>query len=201
MEFLSIIISLIGIAISSFIAYHIYYLSKRMTFKDRWQHRKNVEAKVKQLQSEIWYKNRRNKIYLVDINTYEYYPGATPNGRLSHISGGLKECYLGGVIIERHEQILLKDGNGNTQKAVKFGIIPYDWIVDIDMDGDSTNSSALIYCYFKNNKGQKDEATKYTPFKFYEYYLLNEDYKKDNNYPWEIFGIQIDLDRIQKTIQ
>jgi len=199
MEVFSIIISIIGIVISSFIAYHIYYLSKRLTFKDKWQHRLNIEEKIRLLQSEIWYKNRRNRVYLVDINTYKYYPGDAPNGRPSHISGGLKECYLGGVIIERHEQISLKDENGNIQKAVKFGVIPYEWIVDIEMDGDSANSSALIYCYFKNNKGQKDEMIKYTPFQSYEYYLLNENYNKEVDYPWQIFGVQIDLDKIKES--
>lgn len=201
MEILSIIIGIIGVVISSIIAYHIYYLLKRMTFKDKWQHRKNIESKVRQLQSEIWYENRRNRVYLVDINTYGYYPGSSPNGRLSHLVGGMKGCYLGGVIIERNQQILFNDENENIQKAVKFGIIPYDWIIDIDMDGDSANSSPLIYCYFKNNKGQKDEAIKYTPFKSYEYYRLNEDYNNDENYPWEIFGIQIDVDNVQMPIE
>lgn len=103
MAFFNIIIAIIGISVSIFIVYHIYFLSKRLTFKDKWQHRKDIDAKVRQLQSEMWYGNRRNRVYLVDISTYEYYPDTTPNGRLSHISGVMKGCYLGGVIIERHE--------------------------------------------------------------------------------------------------
>lgn len=69
------------------------------------------------------------------------------------------------------------------------------------MEGDSANSSALIYCYFKNYKGQKDEAIKFTPFKSYEYYIFNENYDKDKNYPWEVFGVRIELDKIKKYTQ
>lgn len=197
MDVLIIIINVIGILITSFIGYHLYYLSKRLTFKDNWLHRKNIEEKIKKLNSEIWYENRRNRVYIVDVDTYDFYPGTAPKNRPTHIVGGLKNYHLGGVIIERSSRISVTDEYGIDIKVVKFGIIPFSWIVDIELEGDSANSSALIYCYFKNTDGKKDEGMKFTPFKSYEYYILNEEYNEATNYPWEIYSANIDLDLVK----
>ena len=42
-------------------------------------------------------------------------------------------------------------------KAIKVGIIPYDWVIDINLKGDDTNGSALIYCYFRKKSNWKFE--------------------------------------------
>lgn len=94
----------------------------------------------------------------------------------------------------------------NKMKAIKVGIIPYDWVIDINLKGDDTNGSALIYCYFRKKSNWKFErrvklnkegnmyrtklcllSREWLPFKTYEYYLLNPNFQENINYPWEIY--------------
>ena len=56
-----------------------------------------------------------------------------------------------GVSNNDNESLFHIEQNQPKQKAVSVGVIPYDWIIDINLDGDGINSSAIIYCRFRNN--------------------------------------------------
>ena len=140
-------------------------------------------------------------------------------GRYSHIKGEIKDAFFNGIEIITETINVVQDTEGkyircsnekltenNKMKAIKVGIIPYDWVIDINLKGDDTNGSALIYCYFRKKSNWKFErrvklnkegnmyrtklcllSREWLPFKTYEYYLLNPNFQENINYPWEIY--------------
>jgi len=190
---MSCILTILDIVITGFIAYHIFYLSKRLSFKDKLNHKRDIEEKIEQILSEVWDKKHRNRVYLVDVDIYESaYPGYASKKRPSHLSGAIVRAGLNGVWIDRREIISYADENGEEFDTVRAGLIPYEWIVDINIDGDSANTSPLIYCKFKNRRSKKQESIKRSPFKKFMYFLINKDYKEEINFPWEYYKYLVD---------
>ncbi len=218
---MEVALSIFSIIISTFIAYHIFFLSKRLSMRDKLAHQKIINEYISRLKSEIYSKKRCSRVYLVDADVYEkYYPNNDNKfGRYSHIRGEIKDAFFNGIEIITETINVVQDTEGkyircsnekltenNKMKAIKVGIIPYDWVIDINLKGDDTNGSALIYCYFRKKSNWKFErrvklnkegnmyrtklcllSREWLPFKTYEYYLLNPNFQENINYPWEIY--------------
>ena len=73
-ETINIIISVAGIGLGTFVAYHVYSLSQQQTFKDRFSRREAIQKII----DELLYKVRNgisSKIELINIKKYDsHYP-------------------------------------------------------------------------------------------------------------------------------
>lgn len=207
------LLTIISIGVSIFIAYHIFFLSKRITFKDKLAHYKAVEKLVKEILGKIYDAKQRNRVYIVDIDMYDKYP-SNDSGRYSHIAGGLKDSAIDGVEIVLFETETVQHISGDkyrkakdgTDRAYRIGVIPYERIIDFKLDGDGANNSPLIYCKFKpkwvinKNRPIKIAGIKiprlqkeWFPFAKYRYYRKNPNYDSRKNYYWEIYSEPIRL--------
>lgn len=163
------IIGVIGLVVSSIIAYHVWFLSKRISKKAKLDHKKDIKNKIYQLLKEIYVtKSRRQRVYLIDIDVYEKYYPLNDNifERDSHFPAGLKGLSYDGVEFFTHGLTVYKSNSGDvcfTKKNVNdspinvqiVGLLPYDWIVDVEKNGDEHNTSSLIYCHFNNKSRWK----------------------------------------------
>lgn len=93
---MEVALSIFSIIISTFIAYHIFFLSKRLSMRDKLAHQKIINEYISRLKSEIYSKKRCSRVYLVDADVYEkYYPNNDNKfGRYSHIKGEIKDAFL-----------------------------------------------------------------------------------------------------------
>ena len=219
-------IGLFGIIITTIIAYHIHALSKKVSFRARLKHQKIIKNYISELKTEIHYKGRNCKVIIIDIDVYDkYYPqNFNKFNRHSHVAGELKDATFDGIEIidgimgvsnNDNESLFHIEQNQPKQKAVSVGVIPYDWIIDINLDGDGINSSAIIYCRFRNKTAwrfRKDLkinsktgefyepkiwhlSREWSPYKIHRYYLLNLNYNKDRNYYWEQYMYPIKISK------
>jgi len=87
--------------------------------------------------------------------------------------------------------------------AFDIGVIPYEWIESIELNGDDYNSCPQIYCHFKKRNSifkikskhiLEPKLWKYmfdirlldkTPFKEIIYFDKNKSYQEDKNRYWE----------------
>lgn len=223
MEITNLIVAIISIFISGFISYHVLKLSKSLSFSDKRKFEKAIKNYVDELNSEIHYKKRRNaKTIIIDVDMYDkYYPeNWNKFGRHSHFAGEIKGYGFKGVEIivalvgvkklnGRDYEI---DNESHTDKAVKVGIIPYEWIEYMDLNGDAFNTSPLIYCKFRNkSKWQfkkdflpdSDDVRRinkrwhltreWSPLKYTTYYLLNPQYNKEQDHYWDAYRGEINI--------
>lgn len=90
--------------------------------------------------------------------------------------------------------------------AYRVGVIPYEWIIDIKLDGDGANNSPLIFCKFKSKwRANKNHpitiagikiprmCKEWFPFVKYRYYRKNPNYDSLKNYYWEQYSESIKL--------
>lgn len=54
---MEVALSIFSIIISTFIAYHIFFLSKRLSMRDKLAHQKIINEYISRLKSEIYSKN------------------------------------------------------------------------------------------------------------------------------------------------
>lgn len=221
MEIASLIIAVVGILISSLISYHVLKLSQRLSFSEKRKNETAIRQFVDELNSEIHYKKHRNaKIIIIDVDMYDkYYPENWNRfGRHSHFAGEIKGYGFKGVeIIDNIVGVKpLKgwdykiDNESYTGKAARVGIIPYEWIEYIDLKGDAFNTSALIYCKFRNKSkwqfkrdflpdadgrlNRKWHLTRrWSPFKYTTYYLLNPRYDDKRDHYWDAYLDEINV--------
>ncbi len=64
---MEVALSIFSIIISTFIAYHIFFLSKRLSMRDKLAHQKIINEYISRLKSEIYSKKRCSRVYLVDM--------------------------------------------------------------------------------------------------------------------------------------
>lgn len=90
---------LVSTLLSVIIAYHVYYLSKRVTLKDKLEHKEIIKSKTDNLISKIVREGLRRKVLLVNINWYfKDYPSNTEKiGGYSVIAGEIKATRYDGV--------------------------------------------------------------------------------------------------------
>ena len=157
------LVSIIGILIGSFIAYHVFFLSKKLTNKDRLEHKEKIKQKAEALLSKINRDRLSNKVYLVNINRYfKDYPSNKEQlfSGYSHIKAEIKSTRFDGVeffasmpveVYQKVNKMYSFKGKAGEKvfNAFPVGIVPYEWIEYIDMEGDEYDYSPLIYCHYK----------------------------------------------------
>ncbi len=162
-ECLNIIVSVVLGVIQIVLTVVIFNLSKKISFKAKLDNRNQIKPKLDEIINNIYVKkNRKHSVVLIDVDVYEkYYPSnENPFGRYSHFKAEIKNTRFDGVeffwgseklYFDEDKETFSKNGKSGLieYEAFNVGIIPYDWIVDVDLQGDEYNGT-MIYCKFKN---------------------------------------------------
>lgn len=139
---------------------------------------------------------------IIDIDRFEslYPDNFNSRNRQSHFKAELEGTDIHGVVFtnailgviqEKNGNFSVTKGNDHTHKVSRSGLMPYDWIIDIDESGDEIDAGAIFYCKFKKRKWrwghycvQKEDGSLKNrhglyrdrqPFKSYNYYLIPKD--------------------------
>lgn len=154
---------ILGILLGGFIAYHIFFLSKRISNQTRLAHKDLVKEKACDLLAKIVKEGIRRKVYLVNINRYfKDYPSNQDKlgSGYSHIKGEIKATRYNGIeffcetptqaYYTEDGQITLK-GSGGKEAFIVYpvGLVPYEWIEYVDLEGDEYEGVPLFYTKFK----------------------------------------------------
>ncbi len=189
---------LISLLLQGFIAYHIFFLSKRLSNKDRLEHKEKIKQKAEKLLSEIHRRNLNSEVYLVNIKRYfKDYPSNKEKRfeGYSHIKAEIKSTRFDGIeffssmpveIYQKSNGTLSFKGKRKEKvyNAFPVSIVPYEWIEYIDPHGDEYGYVPLFYCYFKgktNWKFWKRLLFFGYPYKRTVYYRLSEVYHEGND--------------------
>lgn len=187
-----------SLLIQGFIAYHVFFLSQKLTNRAKLEHKETVKRKVEELLSEIRKKKLNSEVYMVNINRYfKDYPSNTEKRfeGYSHIRAEIKAIRFDGIefFAEMPVEIYQKQGGELSFKGKKgekvfnafpVGIVPYEWIEHIDLEGDEYGFVPLFYCHFKgktNWRFWKHFLFFGYPYKKMIYYKKREVYEKDND--------------------
>lgn len=188
----------ISLFIQGFIAYHVFFLSKKLSSRARLEHKENIKQKAEKLLSEIHSKKLNSEVYLVNINRYfKDYPSNKEKifEGYSHIKAEIKSTRFDGVqfFCSMPVEVYQKpDGKLSFKGEVKekifnafpVGVIPYEWIEYVDLRGDEYGYVPLFYCHFKGktnwNFWKRLKFFGY-PYKNLVYYRESEVYHEGND--------------------
>jgi len=168
----------ISLFIQGFIAYHVFFLSKKLSSRAKLEHKENIKQKAEELLSEIHRKKLNSEVYLVNINRYfKDYPSNKEKmfEGYSHIKAEIKSTRFDGVqfFCSMPEEVYRKqDGKlsfKGEQKEKVFnvfpvGVVPYEWIEYVDLRGDEYGYVPLFYCHFKGKIYWKISWRRFLPF-------------------------------------
>jgi len=188
----------ISLFIQGFIAYHIFFLSKKLSNRARLKHKEKIKQKAEELLSKIHRQKLNSEVYLVNINRYfKDYPSNKEKRfeGYSHIRAEIKSTRFDGVQFFSAMPVeVYQKSNGelsfnrkNKEKvfnAFPVSVVPYEWIEHIDLDGDEYGYVPLFYCHFKgktNWKFWKCLLFFGYPYKRTDYYRESEVYHEDND--------------------
>lgn len=188
---LSDVIAVIGLLVSSFIAYNIYFLSKRLTFQDEMAHGAKIRKQVDGLLADIR-KGYNSKIEFINVKRYKKdYPHNNEKNRhgYTYQAAELKGYSYDGVEFFNSVQEAYLDTDGNvTLKKTKnkagfnvleVGIVPFEWIVYVDPVGDDT---AYRPQFFTKFKGKIDKNRPHrVPYESFRYCKPSEYYNPKND--------------------
>ena len=176
LELINTILSVLGIVLGTFVAYHVYSLSQQKTFGERFARRESIQKQVE----DLLYKTRNgtsSKVVLINIAKYDtHYPSKNDRNKhgYTYLSAELKSYYFGGVefFCEVITGYMLK-GDNFSKKATTVGqepvnifvsgVIPYEWVESIDLRGDDTSYRPQFYVHFKGKNK--------SPYKNFYYYI------------------------------
>ena len=170
------IVGVIGIIVGAFIAYHVYFLSKRLDLKDKLSHKDTVQRRIEPIIAEIR-KGQNSDSELVNVKKYfTHYPSSLEKNKDGYtclkgeLKGlrfdgveffcGVREAYKkpnGGITINKSEGA--KRLNFNLLEA---GLVPYDWIEYVDANGDEFSYRPQFFTRFNG----QDKS----PYKYLTYY-------------------------------
>ncbi len=190
----------INIIIQIIIAYHVYFLSIRLSDKAKLKHKEEILNKCEPLFSRINKEEQAIKLHLVNTSRYyKDYPSNDLNIHgYSHIKAELKSARFDGLeffcsspeyIYKRKDGKLTtkKEGNKLYCKAFPVGLVPYDWIDHIDISGDEYGYVPQIFCSFKGSIYWKNSLFNKI-FRGYPYskimYYIESDVFHSNNDPF-----------------
>lgn len=192
------LIGIIGIIVGSFIAYHVYFLSKKINLKDKLVHKENIQKAVEPLLLNIK-KGLSSKTELINTKKYiKYYPHnnkLNKNG-YTYLRAELKSIRFDGIEFFCKVSELYKDVNGNftlknenesvieSKNVFEVGIIPYEWIEYVDPNGDEFSYRPQFFTSFNGFKN--------SPYKYIVYYVISDTYKEDGD-PIEMKYKKIDI--------
>ena len=195
-------IAIVGVVVAIITLIVTIRIARIIPERDRLSHRKHIREVVTILRDEM--KSGRNHMCkIIDIDRFEslYPDNFNSRNRQSHFKAELEGTDIHGVaftnailgvILEKNGSFSVTKGDDNTHKVSRCGLIPYDWIIDIDESGDEIDTGAIFYCKFKRRKWrwghycvQKEDGSLKNkhglyrdrqPFKSYNYYLISEDH-------------------------
>ena len=207
------IVSVIVAIITLFVTIHI---AKVIPERDKLEHRKQIKETVSKLAHQM--KGGRNHMCkLIDIDRFDkLYPrNFNSRNRQSYFKAELDGADIHGVVFVDKNVGVNKTVQGYyiaTRGESEFiadrcGLIPYEWIIEIDINGDEIDSSPVLYCKFKKRKfalghyfvegkdGSFDKKFGFyqerTPFFSYEYYITDE---KNDVFPRDYITVKKDSD-------
>jgi hypothetical protein len=187
-----------SLLIQGFIAYHVFFLSQRLSNKARLEHKESIKRKADELLSEIRRKKLNSEVYLVNINRYfKDYPSNTEKRfeAYSHIRAEIKSTRFDGIEYFAEPPVeVYKKSNGSlsfkgTKKEKVFnaypvGVVPYEWVEHVDISGDEYAYVPLFYCYYKGKTNWKFWRRLLFfgyPYKKMLYYKLSDVYNERND--------------------
>jgi len=153
----------ISLIIKCFIAYHVYFLSNKLTEKGRLNHKEEILKQCEELFQQINQNDESLEVHIV--NTKRYFKDYPSNERdingYSHLKAELKSVRYNGleffngmpVNVYRKEDGHLSFQGDDTQfyrLAFPVGLVPYEWIDHIALYGDEYGCVPQIFCQFKN---------------------------------------------------
>ena len=175
-------------------------IAKIIPERDRLIHRKHIRDIVTKIAAEM--KSGRNHMCkIIDIDRFEnlYPDNFNRRNRQSHFKAELDGTDIHGVAFTngilgvkegKGGRLTVTKGDDETHRVARSGLIPYDWIIDIDESGDEIDTCAIFYCKFKKRKWRwgiycvqqpdgslKDKYGLYhdrQPFRSYKYYLIKD---------------------------
>ena len=178
-------IAITSLLVTSFIAYNIYFLSKRLSFQDTMTHGSKIRKKVDELLFDID-KGISSKVELINVKKYKkYYPENNEENRhgYTYLGAELKGYSYDGVEFFNavHSAYIKPDGSltlKKTNKKAKFnvfevGVTPYEWIHYVDLTGDDTAYRPQFFVKF-NGKFK-------LPYVKARFYQLSEHYNASND--------------------
>ncbi len=188
---ISDVIAIIGVLVSVFIAYNIYFLSKRLTFRDEMLSAAQIRKIVDGLLADIR-QGHNSKIEFINVKRYKKdYPHNNEENRYGYTyqAAELKGYSYDGVEFFNaiHEGYL--DANDNltlkkTKKPADFnvfeiGVVPYEWIEYVDPVGDDTAYRPQFFAKFKGKIGKRGKYR--VPYKTYRFCKPSEHYNPNND--------------------
>lgn len=157
-------IELVGIIVSGFIAVAIYLLQRKITDKQRIDHRLEIEGKTGQKLHDIHYKDHSSKVHLYNskLINKKYFSENKRSiiwGYPYHAAELYAANFDGLEFVVGIEKI-------NDTKHYKIGVIPYEYILGIKPDGDGSFNGMIFFV--KPRLFQKDKySIAYRSFRFY----------------------------------
>jgi len=171
---------IISLVIQVFIAYHVFFLSKRLSNRARLEHKEKIKLKVEELLSEIHRKKLNSEVYLVNVNRYfKDYPSNKEKifEGYSHIRAEIKSTRFDGVQFFCGIKEVYRKPNGTLTfnhgaetsaieklKVFEVGVVPYEWIEYVDLEGDEYAYVPLFYCHYKGKVYWKKSWRIFLPF-------------------------------------
>jgi hypothetical protein len=156
------IFAITSIIISSVVAFWIYKLQKQISATDKFKHEQRITAEIRKLPI---YKS----IILADVS--KYHPLRKDNNNQTYYKQGA-ELYT--IVSEYGVQVILHPSDEN----IPVGLIPFEWIEYIRLDGDSEDTKPIIVCKFKGIKWYKNFKS---PFREINYVYENPNYKENRD--------------------
>ncbi len=153
--------AIIGIAVSSLVAFWIYKLSKQLSVKEKYQHEIKITEEIRKLR--IY-----QSVILADV--LKYHPLRTDDTNRTYYKQGV-ELYT--VIPEYGVQFILMPSDSN----IPAGLVPFEWIEYV-RDHDSEDNKPIIICKFKGIKWHKNFKS---PFKEINYIYKNPNYRESSD--------------------
>ena len=180
----------ISLLIQGFIAYYVFFLSKRLSNRARLEHKEKIKQKAEKLLSEIHSKKLNSDVYLININRYfKDYPSNKERmfEGYSHIRAEIKSTRFDGIqffcsmpveVYRKSDGKLSFKGEAKEKvfNAFPVGIVPYEWIEYVDLRGDEYGYVPLFYCRFKG----KTNWNFWKRLKFFGYPYKNLVYYREN---------------------
>ncbi len=194
------IVGIVSVIVSGIIAYHVYFLSRKIDLKDQLSHRDAVRKQVEQILYHIR-NGTSSKVEVINVKKYpEHYLQSnemTKDG-YTYIGAELKALCFDGVeffcgVRELYKKpdgsFSLKASNGAVRQevnALEAGVIPYEWIDYIDTRGDEFSYRPQFFVKFKGMK-------KY-PYKRLSYYIHSDTYHEGSD-PMDFKWKNIDVEK------
>ena len=196
-EWLNFGATLAAIIVGGFIAYHIYFLHKSITFRDKIRHAQNIRDVVQEKIYEIQSKGLNHEVMLVNIRRYNNdYVGENTKDRHGYVElkAELKSVRYDGVeffesmpqqsYYDSSKKITLRKTKNKAYLVYPVGLVPYEWIEHIDMHGDEFRYVPIFFVKFAG----KDKY----PYKYISYYMQSENYDEKND-PFEMKYTKVEL--------